>query len=643
MAVFISAAFNLLIAWLFPLLLPDAYAERLLRTFAAAFPQASSQAAANVLVLLPYVLVAVVLYFRPLHRGVLLSNGIGRAAEPPAASGMFKTIWPLAASLIAILAALAYHQRFLADDAFISFRYARNLARGFGLVFNPGEHVEGYTNFLWVLLMAGGIRLGWQPEVFSAVLGVVCFAGTLAFWYKTARMVLPGARWALAAAFLIGTQYTVLSFATSGLETSLQTCLLAAAFWVLVRADLRRSWRRRDSLLLSSIVAVGVLTRMDFAVFGAVLLPAAVLSARRAGATGPGRGERGIRAGVRQAAVLLAVPAMVVACWWTWKLRYYGSVLPNTYYERTPGLEAMRLGAAYLWTFCASYRYLLPGAAVLLGLIWQARQRHILIAGPIAAVVWMSYVAGMGGDFMEFRLLAPIIPILLLTLVWAVVQLPGLGRAPLAQGFLLLWTAYGSLSHCTGFISVLDAKQQEYRPEPVYCMRGHLQDEWWIAAGQALGDYFGSQGVRLATTAAGALPYYADLPTLDLHGLCDETVVRKGMTFSRRPGHQRWATFEYMKQRGVNLVIGHPWTVGKDELAREAAPDALARFARPRPDYVPAVVVAVPIAPKRMLMCWYLTPHPAVDQAIAANHWQVFAVPPDARSTADAAATGPAS
>ena len=43
---------------------------------------------------------------------------------------------------------------FLCDDAFISFRYARNLLEGHGLVFNPGERVEGYTNLLWVLELA---------------------------------------------------------------------------------------------------------------------------------------------------------------------------------------------------------------------------------------------------------------------------------------------------------------------------------------------------------------------------------------------------------------------------------------------------------------------------------------------------------
>ena len=55
---------------------------------------------------------------------------------------------------LALLGYLAYISRFLTYDAFISFRYARNLLEGHGLVWNPGERVEGYSNFLWVLELA---------------------------------------------------------------------------------------------------------------------------------------------------------------------------------------------------------------------------------------------------------------------------------------------------------------------------------------------------------------------------------------------------------------------------------------------------------------------------------------------------------
>src|SRR5215218_5401378 len=63
----------------------------------------------------------------------------------------------------------------LFDDAMISMRYAWNFSHGFGLVWNPGEYVEGYTNPLWTLVMSLSTFLFDKPGAVLAVqvLGVV--------------------------------------------------------------------------------------------------------------------------------------------------------------------------------------------------------------------------------------------------------------------------------------------------------------------------------------------------------------------------------------------------------------------------------------------------------------------------------------
>jgi hypothetical protein len=80
-----------------------------------------------------------------------------------------------AAVLFALWRALAL--AWLSDDAFISFRYAAHLLRGDGLVYNVGERVEGYTNLLWTLLLAGAMALGFSPETSSQTLGITCWLG----------------------------------------------------------------------------------------------------------------------------------------------------------------------------------------------------------------------------------------------------------------------------------------------------------------------------------------------------------------------------------------------------------------------------------------------------------------------------------
>ncbi len=76
-----------------------------------------------------------------------------------------------------------------ADDAYISFRYAQNLAEGNGLVFNVGEYVEGFTNLSWTVLLAAGVLLGWQaPDVahcFGLLSGVALLLAT--YFYVLAR------------------------------------------------------------------------------------------------------------------------------------------------------------------------------------------------------------------------------------------------------------------------------------------------------------------------------------------------------------------------------------------------------------------------------------------------------------------------
>ena len=65
--------------------------------------------------------------------------------------------WAIRALLLACLLAFfcqAHTFDTVQDDAYITLSYARNLVAGEGLVFNPGERVEGYTNFLWLLILS---------------------------------------------------------------------------------------------------------------------------------------------------------------------------------------------------------------------------------------------------------------------------------------------------------------------------------------------------------------------------------------------------------------------------------------------------------------------------------------------------------
>src|SRR5262245_60209180 len=96
-------------------------------------------------------------------------------------------ILPLLAGAVALGFTVVFFRRwqFVIDDAFISLRYARNLATGHGLVYNAGERVEGYTNFLWALFLALPHLLHVDP---IAVMKLTCLALALATAWLVYRL-----------------------------------------------------------------------------------------------------------------------------------------------------------------------------------------------------------------------------------------------------------------------------------------------------------------------------------------------------------------------------------------------------------------------------------------------------------------------
>src|SRR5690348_214185 len=154
------------------------------------------------------------------------------ASSAPPAAVRFR--WPARAAVFVVLAAVAVagalHFEFLCDDAFITFRYVSNAMDGHGLVWNvpPFLPVEGYSNFLWALLLwATWSWFGVEPPHAANVLSIACGVVLLAVVAAAALGIRGrgGARvhealaWCTVAA--IATNRTFELWLTGGLETAL--------------------------------------------------------------------------------------------------------------------------------------------------------------------------------------------------------------------------------------------------------------------------------------------------------------------------------------------------------------------------------------------------------------------------------------
>ena len=124
--------------------------------------------------------------------------------------------------LCAGLFALYVLGAFVTDDAAITLRYAKHLASGQGIRWNPGEHpVEGYTNFSHVLFGAAAIQLGLPALSLLRLLNQLCMLVLCVLVYALAFDVLRSRRWATAASVMVGLHAPFAYWSSSGLETAL--------------------------------------------------------------------------------------------------------------------------------------------------------------------------------------------------------------------------------------------------------------------------------------------------------------------------------------------------------------------------------------------------------------------------------------
>jgi arabinofuranosyltransferase len=407
---------------------------------------------------------------------------------------------------------------FRVDDAYITFSFSKNLAAGHGPVYSHGVRVEGYSDFLWMALVA-------VPLLFTR--GAAPLAGArvmaapfvLLLGWATYRMVraTTGSRTLAAVTVLLLAFHTDLAVAyLSGLETVPYTALVTAAFAVSLE-----SWSEPRLGRAVPWLAVAVaLMRIDGLGVAALLFVCDAgrkLARRRMG------GER-----LRELGRWLPALAVYVL-WFAWRWRYYGLPLPVPYYAKAliPILLPAR-GREYVLgeiTGSLSVLGLFAGVGLLGARRWAALP---LVA---CAVAHLAYVAGVGGDWMPFgRFILPVTPVLTALLV------AGCGEIALAAGsfgatarglavamsFAVLCAAAGRADHRFWNTPEEDGKVAE--------VRGTIAHVDGLRRAAPFLQRVVPPGARLVTDYGGVFAYYTDAAVIEVWGLANATIARRGGT-----------------------------------------------------------------------------------------------------------------
>jgi len=308
---------------------------------------------------------------------------------------------------------------FTQDDAFISYRYVENFIQGNGLVFNSGERVEGYTNFLWIIILSIFARLGLNIITVSKILGVASGCATLILIHQLSRMLFPKKErlLSLLPPLLLTASSAFAYWSISGLESSFFAMTVLLSVYLYLRG--KRGWV--VSCALSALIRPeGVL------IFGILLLHQLIFT----------------RNTFKKALRHLGGFALLLLPFAVFKLLYYGDLLPNPFYAKTGlSFEYVKSGLEYFWQFSKHYglwgvAYLLP-LLVYRALDSKGRLLFLLI------YAYTLYVIMVGGDVLKaHRFFLPVLPLLYLLLVISVrglfLRLKGEVKRSLVPAILLL-------------------------------------------------------------------------------------------------------------------------------------------------------------------------------------------------------------
>jgi len=471
-----------------------------------------------------------------------------------------RTVLVIAALSVLTARSLAYD--FVSDDAFISLRYVDNLATGNGLVFNSGDRVEGYSNPLWVLVLAGMVALTGVDSLLAARALGGLFA--LALPLLVIRMARregagrgdgPARPWVTEAPVVLGCLLVASSpplacWSLAGLETASHAFLVLVAAWAVLGEG---STPGRLAIWRTAVVCgLVALSRPEGLLIGGGLVFLAWLFEK----------GRTIKGGVARAGIFLALPG----AYFLFRVLYFGQILPNTYHAKAGGgLLRLEQGAQYLGAFLldlggkgalplplALPLALIVPTALLLGLAGKLGKTGIVLG--IVVLLQIVFVVASGGDGLPmYRFLVPVVaPLALLAglLLRRVLLLGTPGDRLLAPHWIAIVLS-ATLLVCSSSHPALRSQYSLYRDQK------DIQVPAWTAAGLWL-KHNAPAGASLAAVPVGAISYYSGLTVIDMLGLTDHHIAHSDPPEWRKKlsSTQRWAGHE--KQDGAYILSRRP-------------------------------------------------------------------------------------
>jgi hypothetical protein len=473
-----------------------------------------------------------------------------------------QTDWPWLASLL-LIGCLALAACVLnapagvpLDDAWIHFQFARNLARGDGLSFNPGQPTSGSTAPLWTLLLATVYAIGGRFPVAGQVLSAICYLVLLVTTYALAKR-LTGQCWA---AWLAGVVVAVNGRMVWAGLSALEICLFAASSLLAITAHLSDRSQRHYRLRTAALFGVAALSRPEGYLLFALSIADYTWSTLRITPSNQRSPESRftcyVLRPIRQIPLLpITLFVAIILPYLLFSYHTSGHLLPNTYHAKaTLSLlpdRAFRDSLSVIATYLIlDNPLLLP--FFLFGLILLVQRTPLLSLWCIGLPLAYAFIRA--SLYQHGRYLMPLIPCNAIVAMWGLLEAEKLTRRrwpTLTSKIqklcdLRISTVLFILLVVAGTAWRLPTMASQYARNVSDINQMHVAIGHWVDENTAT-------GTVIALNDIGAIAYISEREVVDLAGL-----VTPEITPALRSPEQTRQLVDFLARRGVEYVIVFP-------------------------------------------------------------------------------------
>lgn len=413
------------------------------------------------------------------------------------------------------------------DDAFISLRYIKHLKEGYGLTWNIGEKVQGYTSFLHIILIYFVDFLVNNLVLSNKIINILYYLILALILFNSSYLKERLGKYFILNNLTILASAPVIIWTLGGLETILFTILTLNAVLIYER----NTYKKFELFLMSILLNLAFLTRPEAMIFVFVFI---IYLARKT---------------YHFDILFFLNPFILSGFYLLWCVNYYGDFLPNTYYAKSYGIAFFKqiYGFKYLFWYMTKPLFLLP---IYLFLKFKLKDKKLELMDSII-ILYTIYIVFVGGDHMNsFRFFIPIIPFLTIKIF-----------TYLNKTNLDLKLAY----ICTLLLTVSQIVFSSLMP-----YNDKISENGKIVA-EFINKNF-KMNSTIALNTAGSTPYFADkFKYIDMLGINDKVISRRKIDSPKAKlqyitGHSKGDGKYVLSQKPDYIILGSSLGTKKEAL-----------------------------------------------------------------------------